>query len=227
MFERLRESREAAQAQKARTESEQRLSILAWEANRAYEAWRLSKLEDDEGKVPGMQFKKGEIAYLVTHGIGLVEPRRGPSTWVGGSQGVSFKISKHMRYRVGATKGHLVQGDEEPTVIDQGLGVVTNQRMVFVGSKRTMEWAYSKLLGYSLEQQSMAIFNVSNRQKASGFAYSAEHDLTVDAVISAAIAAFDSPEEHAAVVEGYLENYLAAHAAWDSLNRELNPGPPP
>ena len=34
---------------------------------------------------------------------------------------------------------------------DTGSFVVTNQRCVFVGSKRSTDWAFSKLLGYSLD----------------------------------------------------------------------------
>lgn len=223
MLRKFKDSREVALAQRARANADQRLNFLAWQANEAYKAYDLAKLHQDEGKVPGVMLKKGEIAYLVMHGVGMIEPRRGPTKWVGGSQGVSFKISKNMRYRVGQTRGHVVQGEEKPTVIDTGLGVVTNQRMIFVGSKRTTEWTYSKLLGFSLEGDSMAIFNVSNRQKASGFAYSPEFDTMVDAIVSAAIAAFTSPEDHAAVVDGYLEDYTLANAAWANLNRELNP----
>ncbi len=223
MLKKFKDAREAAEAQRAHAATEQRLNYLAWQANQAYQAYTLAKLESDEGKVPGVQLKAGEVAYLVMHGVGLVEPRRGPTKWVGGSQGVSFKISKNMRYRVGQTRGHVVQGEEKPTIIDVGTGVVTNQRMIFVGGKRSTEWAYSKLLGFSLELDSMAIFNVTNRQKASGFAYSPEHDLMVDAVVSAAIAAFTSPEEHAAVVEGYLGDYTASHAEWAALNGQVNP----
>lgn len=226
MLKKFKDSREAAHAQKARAEAEERLNVLVWQANEAYNAYRLAKLEEEAGKVPGVQLKSGEFAYLVLNGVGMVEPRRGPSKWVGGSQGVSFKVSKNMRYRVGQTRGHVVQGEEKPTVIDIGVGVVTNKRMVFVGEKRSTEWAFSKLLGFSLEGDSMAIFNVSNRQKASGFAYGAEHDTVVDAIVSAAIAAFSSAEDHAAVIDGYLEDYTLARAEWAELNQQLNPPTP-
>ncbi len=176
--------------------------------------------------VPGVLLKKGEVAHLVLENVGLVEPRRGPSTWVGGSQGVSFHVAKRVTYRVGATKGHLVQGDEAPTIIDTGTGVVTNQRIIFIGAKRTTEWAYVNLLGFSLEQTGTAIFNVSNRQKASGLSYPFYMDSIVDAAVSATIAAYAGPDEYAAVLHVFTQAVTEAEGAWDSFNRELNGAPP-
>jgi hypothetical protein len=227
MFKKFKEAREAAHAEKARDEAEQRLAELAADATRAQEAWDHAKLDAGVTHVDGVQLKKGEVVYLVLNGVGLVEPRRGPTQWVGGSQGVSFKLVKGVRYRVGATRGHVVQGEERPVVIDTGTGVVTNQRMMFIGDKRSTEWAYAKLLGFSLEQENIALFNVSNRQKASGFAYQADFDHIVDAVVSAATAAYLGPEEHAAVVANFLGAYTEAYAAWQTVNAQLNLASPP
>ena len=226
MLKRFKDARETAHAEKARAEAERHLEALSAEANRAFEAFDISQLITEVTRVPGVPLKKGEVAYFIMDGVGLVEPRRAPSQWVGGSQGVSFKIAKGVRYRVGQTRGHIVPGEERPTVIDSGIGVVTNQRMVFVGGKRSTEWAYAKLLGFSLEMDGMAIFNVSNRQKASGFAYPPEVDHRVDAVVSAAIAAFQGPEEHAAVVEDFLADYREKFAAWNTQKAMLDPTPP-
>lgn len=194
------------------------VTSLAIEANRAYEAYNAARLEQPDTKVPGVQLKKGELAYLTMEGVSLVEPRRDPGHWVGASHGVSFKIAKGMRYRVGQSRGTFQQGAERPQVIDIGVGVITNQRMVFVGSKRTTEWAFSKLVGFSLDEDGMAIFNVSNRQKASGFAYQPQVDHIVDAVVTAAIAQYQSPEDHTAVVEELAGIYRDVYAAWDEAS---------
>ncbi len=214
MFQKYKDSKQAAAL--SRREAE-----LATHATQAHDAWERAKLDHGETRVPGVALKKGEEAYLVLNGVGLVEPRRAPSTWVGGSQGVSFRVTKGVRYRVGATRGHLVAGEERPVVIDTGVGVVTNQRMMFVGSKRSTEWAYAKLLGFSLDTDSMAIFNVANRQKASGFGYPPGNDWLVDAVVSAAIAKFQSPEDHAAVVDQFEVAYRDLYSQWDAVNAEL------
>jgi hypothetical protein len=225
MLKRFKDARETANAEKARAETERQLGALSAEANRAFEAFDIAQLSTEVTRVPGVSLKKGEVAYFIMDGVGLVEPRRGPTQWVGGSQGVSFKIAKGIRYRVGQTRGHVVQGEERPTVIDTGVGVVTNQRMVFVGGKRSTEWAYAKLLGFSLDMDGMAIFNVSNRQKASGFAYPPEVDNRVDAVVSAAIAAFQGPEDHDAVVSDLLADYREKFNAWNSLKATLDAAP--
>ena len=65
---------------------------------------------------------------------------------------------------------------EVPTVTDTGSFVVTNQRCVFVGSKRSTDWSYSKLLGYSLDGEAVAMFDVSNRQNATGVKYRLENE---------------------------------------------------
>src|SRR6478736_6216018 len=73
---------------------------------------------------------------------------------------------------------------EGSTVSDTGLFVVTNQRCVFVGSKRRTEWAYSKLLEYSLEGEGVAMFTVSNRQNATGVMYIVDMEPQIDATIA-------------------------------------------
>src|ERR1700682_5764264 len=95
----------------------------------------------------GLALKKGESAFQVLEGSALIEPRRLPGHWEGRSQGFSFKVAKGVRYRVGTSKGHYVQGDEVPTPIDTGTLTITDQRVVFQGTKATREWAFSKLLG--------------------------------------------------------------------------------
>jgi hypothetical protein len=225
MLKRFKEARETAHAEKARVDADRHLDDLSAAANIAFEAFDIAQLATEVTRVPGVALKKGEVAYFVMNGVGLVEPRRAPTQWVGGSQGVSFKIAKGVRYRVGQTRGHVVPGEERPTVVDTGIGVVTNQRMMFVGGKRSTEWAYAKLLGFSLEMDGMAIFNVANRQKASGYAYPPEVDHRVDAVVSAAIAAIQRPDEHAAVVADMLADYREKFSAWNAAKASLAPAP--
>jgi hypothetical protein len=108
-----------------------------------------------------------------------------------------------------------VRRADVPIVTDTGSFVVTNQRCVFVGSKRSTGWAYSKLVGYSLDGEAVAMFNVSNRQKASGVKYSVEIEPQVDATIAAAIARFQGDDEHAAFVNALHEDYRRAFAEWE------------
>src|SRR5262245_39077791 len=114
--------------------------------------------------------KKGERAIYALSGVGLVDSRRGPGHWQGRSQGVSVRVpgTKSMRYRVGATKGTFMQGEERPTVVDSGTVTVTTARAVFVGAKQTREWAWAKLVAVQDDDPTWLGLAVSNRQKVSG-----------------------------------------------------------
>jgi hypothetical protein len=112
---------------------------------------------------------------------------------------------------------------EASTVTDTGLFVVTNQRCVFVGSKRKTEWAYSKLLEYSLEGEALAMFTVSNRQKATGVKYAVDIEPQIDATIAAAIARFHGETEHAELVNELEEEHRRAFAEWEEAGSHVPP----
>lgn len=125
------------------------------------------ELAQDETPI---RLKPGEDIFAVVEGAGLVEPRRLPGQWVGGSRGISVPIVKGVRYRVGASQGAYQQGAEQQTMVDVGTAVITSQRVVFMGPKYTREWAYSKLIGYQ-HGDGATYLHVSNRQKVSGIAH--------------------------------------------------------
>jgi hypothetical protein len=215
-FEKRRQAKAERAAQAAAEQQAAQTAVLLQETHRAYEAWEASKLDQSVANVPGVMLKKGEVAYISVQGAGFVEPKRAPGQWAGRSSGFSFKVAKGVRYRVGASRGHYVQGEESPTVTDIGLFVVTNQRCVFVGEKRTTEWAYAKLLGFSLDGEAIAIFNVSNRQKATGVKYTTEVEHILDPLIAAAIARFQSDEGHQEVVAELGQAYGEAYRTWEA-----------
>jgi hypothetical protein len=212
----------AAEAAKRSAHIEQ----LAADARMAHESWEASKLETQTTEVPGVMLKKGEVAFVAIDGAALVEPRRAPGHWAGRSSGYSVHVAKRVNYRIGASKGTYVQGEERPTPTDTGLFVVTNQRCLFMGEKKTTEWAYAKLVGYSLDGEATAFFNVTNRQKTTGVLYTAEVEHLVDPLIAAAIARFQSEEDHAKVVAELAADYRQAYEAWQGEAQQL-PAPTP
>lgn len=113
--------------------------------------------------------KSGEKVFATVSGVGLVEERRGPGQWQGHSQGFSFPVGSlgghQVRYRVGQTRGHYVQGTPTPTSIDAGTLFITDQRVVFQGAHQTRECAFAKLIGVVYGEEGSATFSVSNRQK--------------------------------------------------------------
>src|SRR5947207_4554976 len=164
-----------------------------------------------------LPLKKNERLVLVGQGAVLVEPRRAAGHWEGRSQGVSVPVPglRGVRYRVGATHGTYVQGEEAPTPIDTGTFTLTTTRAVFVGPKQTREWDWSKLLGITHAADApWTAIAVSNRQKTSGVLYDAANEDVVRFNIDLAVALYRG--ERAALVSQLEAELNAAHA-----------GPPP
>jgi hypothetical protein len=154
----------------------------------------------------GLLLKSGETAYAVLDGAALIEPRRAPGQFVGGSHGVSVHIAKGVNYRVGAVRGTYVPGPESPTPIDTGRAVITDQRVTFAGMKASREWLYAKLIGCQHAPDNWTVLQVSNRQKSSGIGYDAEHAASIRFRLDLAIATFTG---HRQVLQDQLQSQLA------------------
>lgn len=101
------------------------------------------------------------------------EAGRTPSQYVGGSSGVSIPIGGGIRFRVGAMRGQVIPGEELQMDKDEGIALLTTDRLIFVGSIKSQQWDFDKLLMASCNaDESDYILNVSNRQKASGVRFS-------------------------------------------------------
>ena len=161
MFERHRERRAQAHYDAART---------AWQRERDEQAAAVTLAQTFQGQPSSrLLLKTGEAEFATITNVGLIEERRGPGSWQGHSSGVSIPVGtlggRSVRYRVGATRGHYVQGTPHPTAIDTGTVFITNQRVVFQGQRQTRECLFSKLLGYESHDDGSTTFSVSNRQK--------------------------------------------------------------
>jgi hypothetical protein len=156
--------------------------------------------------------KKGERSVFLFTGGGLFEPRRGPGHYQGASQGFSIPIGgTRVRYRIGQSRGTFIQGDENPTIIDTGTVVVTTQRVVFLGTKRTVEWAFSKLIAVQhYQNRPWTAIQVSNRQKVTGITYDAAHEHNLRLRLEAAVAMFN---QDTVELRSQLDAAIAAHDA--------------
>jgi hypothetical protein len=135
--------------------------------------------------------KRGEHMFLTLSGAILIETRRGAGHWQGANQGVSVHVpgTRSMRYRIGATHGTYVPGDESPTAVDEGTFTITDQRATFVGAKQTREWSWAKLIGVAHQAGApWTAIAVSNRQKTSGVGYDQEHSGLIRFWIDLAVA---------------------------------------
>src|SRR5438067_4871908 len=91
--------------------------------------------------------KRDELLFFELPRVSLVEVQRGQGHYVGGYSGFSFRVAKGIRYSVGGTRGTYVPGAEQHKVTDEGSVAITNQRVVFQGSRNSREWAFAKMLG--------------------------------------------------------------------------------
>ena len=163
MFERFRANRAAKRYHTA---------LAHWQRQRDAYAELLHMAQTFEGDdgATGLVLGEGERVFATVHGASLVEDRRGQGHWQGGSAGVSIPIGSigghAVRYRVGATRGHYVQGTPTPTAIDTGTLYLTDRRVVFEGARRTCECLFDKLVGFQHDDAAgTTVLSVSNRQK--------------------------------------------------------------
>jgi hypothetical protein len=110
--------------------------------------------------------------------------------WRGGSQGVSFRVAKGVRYRVGATRGHLVTVGTELQIADQGILSITSKRVAYLGDRKTVDMPYTRLMGMNLYSDGIQ-FSLSNRQTAPLFRISMSTDV-LGALINAAMQASET-----------------------------------
>ena len=131
--------------------------------------------------------KKGEIILWQGQGQ-LHETGRTPGRYVGSSSGFSIPIVAGIRYRVGATRGTFVPGDEVQAYKEVGQVLLTTERVLFNGQMNTKEWAFAKWNGASTTyDESDYIFHVSNRQKTSGLLLGAEQGREFNRFLAQAI----------------------------------------
>lgn len=103
----------------------------------------LTKLPDLTSQVTGMVLHAGERCFAICRGAEhVVEAHR--TKYVGGSQGVSFRIAKGVRYHVGGFSGRPVTTSFEK-VQDVGDLYITTERVAFAGSREVTSIAAKKL----------------------------------------------------------------------------------
>jgi hypothetical protein len=124
------------------------------------------------------------------------EVGRTPSHYVGSSSGFSVPVVGGIRFRVGATRGTIIPGEEFQMDKDQGTVMLTTQRLVFTGPLKTQEWNFDKLLALSTnEDETNYLIHVSNRQKTSGIRFSPEDGREFNRFLGSAAAIHESGYE--------------------------------
>lgn len=126
-----------------------------------------------EDSVPNTLMQKpGEIALWSATGV-FHETGRTATRFVGGSSGVSIPIAAGIRFRVGAMQGTAVPGQAFQMDKDEGVVMLTTERLVFAGPLQTQQWDFDKLIMASTSPDESDFFlNVSNRKTTSGVRFS-------------------------------------------------------
>ena len=149
-----------------------------------------------EDSVPNTLMQKpGEHTLWSATGI-FHETGRTASQYVGGSTGVSIPIGGGIRFRVGAMKGQVVPGEELQVDKDQGVVMLTTERLIFTGPMHTREWNFDKLLQLSTTADDSDYFiSVSNFQKTSGVRFDPVTGREFNRFLGSATAAHESGYE--------------------------------
>ncbi len=117
-----------------------------------------------EVQSPRLIRKRGEVVHLEIAATLLKDVA--VRQMQGGYSGFSFPIGKTgIRYRVGGYRGHSVVVGTERVPDDQGTLVISSQRAVFIGGRKTVELPYAKLVNLEVFGDGVQ-FHVSNRQSA-------------------------------------------------------------
>ncbi len=172
MFEKQRERHRLAQQQKtaATQAAAQEKAAAAWQAERDGYEHVLELARDFRGEpCSEIVLTKGEALFGKVDGASLIEDRAGKGEWKGRSQGVSIPVGslggRSIRYHVGASKGHYVQGTPVATAIDTGTIYITNRRVIFRGHKQNRVCGFDKLISCEHLDDGESVLAVSNRQK--------------------------------------------------------------
>lgn len=109
----------------------------------------------------------------------------------GGYSGFSFPIGKTgIRYKVGGSRGHSVEVGTKLNVADTGTLVVSNKRVVYVGTRKTVEMPLAKLVNLNVYSDGIQ-FHMSNRVNAPLFRMAQGSEL-VAAIVNSVAQQLDS-----------------------------------
>jgi hypothetical protein len=119
----------------------------------------------------GFMITKDEFPIAHLEGVAYLEIVTSPTRYSGGYGGVSFPIFGRVRLNTGRTGGKIIPGNESISPTDQGNALVTNERIMFTGEKRTHEWKFDKLISMTHTPQGYTVFAPAGRGKPAGLGY--------------------------------------------------------
>jgi hypothetical protein len=124
------------------------------------------------GREAGALLRRGERAFLALAGAHLIEPRHSGGRFLGGTPGLWLRLGDGTRCEVGRSGGVFVPGLEQPTSVDVGDLLITDQRALLRGTLEHHEWLFGNLLAVHHDPGApWTGLQLSNRETDSGFLY--------------------------------------------------------
>ena len=166
IVDRFKKSREASRH--ARAERRYRSAVDAWGSHAALLATRYSQAANPDLLAQGSRGfapRSGEAALGSWSGVDLIAPKQ---TRVSNWTSVSYQATSKTRVRIGGGTSTVV---EDSAVVDRGTLAISNQRMVLMGSRRTIEWEFRRLIGGEHIGSNQTLIFISGRQKTYGVRY--------------------------------------------------------
>lgn len=148
------------QAEEARRQAEEALRMRAQELYDLFVSGDERPLPNLTQDVEGVILRGDETCYALSRNAQHIVSRT-KTRYVGGSQGVSIRIVKGVRYHVGGFRGRPVT-EEFEVVADEGAVYVTNKRFIFAGSKEVSTVAAAKIADVHLDGARVIVI-VENR----------------------------------------------------------------
>jgi zinc-ribbon domain len=119
--------------------------------------------------------KKDEHLSMVMNNISMQEPRAVRQTRAAYG-GPTIRVAKGVSFRMGGAAARS-ESHEEIKVIDQGSLILTNKRMVFIGSKRTTNIDLKKIMAITAYRDGIESQR-ENKQKAEYFTGTDKNNIT-------------------------------------------------
>lgn len=133
--------------------------------------WFLEKILNKEINLPTNDcpviLKRGEEPVVVLPNISLKEPHSVRTSY-GGYGGPTIRVMKGVSFRLGGASHRSTSHDEIKT-IDRGTLTITNKRLIFTGSMKTLNYNLSKILSITEFKDAIGI-QKENKQKIEYYA---------------------------------------------------------
>jgi hypothetical protein len=118
------------------------------------------------GEVPNIALRKGEHVLCAFPKTTLLEPRA-VRTWHSTYGGPTIRVARGLSFRFGQSHG-VSESHDELRAIDRGTLLLTNERIVFIGTQRTTSVALQKLIDIEAFGDGLVVHR-EDKQKIEGY----------------------------------------------------------